>query len=334
MLKLVENEVLKIIYKRKLLITLIITAFFVGLFAYGEHERAEKVAERLKERLGIEEITDWRTYVEFQLNDMNRRLDNPYITNERRARLQVQKEQLQYHLDQDINPTVVGSATFTRLFMEQSIILFLPLLVLILVSDLISGEYSGRTIKLLLTKPIPRWRILLSKIFAMIVMVTALIFLIVIISAILSSFVFGYGGWNAPVTTGFAVVDGMLDVSQVINVPQWQYIMMVYGLAWLVGICIGFMTIMVGIFVKNTGITIGIVMSTLIAGSFLTMYIEDWPFIQYFFIVHLNLTSYLSGGFQPVEGISLLYSVSNLLIWTAISIVISFITFQRQDVLS
>lgn len=334
MIPLIQNEVLKLIYRRKLLFVFLIVTFLVLLFAYGEHYRSERTNERLMERLGVEQVSDWRPFVEQQLHDHQRRLNNPYITEERKLRLQVQIEQYEYYLEKGINPSVVGSATFTRLFMEQSTLLFLPLLVMLLVTDVVSGEYSGRTIKLLLTKPIPRWKILASKMLTMVMMVTVLVIMIAAVASTVSSVLFGYGGWTAPVTTGFMIQGGQLDVSNVVNVPQWQYIIMVYGVAWLSGITIGALTVMVSVLVKNTGIAIGIVMSTLIAGGFMNFFLNDWPMIKYLFMVNLNLTGYLSGAAQPIEGMSFLFSVSVLGAWALGATIISFLVFNKQDVLA
>ena len=334
MLSLVENEIVKVIFRKKLLVVFLIIIFLVLLFAYGEHVRAEKANERITQRLGMSQTDDWRVYVEQQLLEHEQRLNNPYITEERRSKLRGEVEQYAYYLQQDINPTVIGSATFTRTFMEQSVLLLLPLLVMLLVTDLISGEFSGRTVKLLLTKPIARWKVLTSKMITMVLLVTILLTMLAAISIAISSIIFGYGGWNAPVATGFAIVNGKLDVSNVISVPQWKFVLMVYGLAWLVGIVIGLLTMMVSVLVKNTGITIGIMMSLLIAGGFLSFFLEDWQLVKYFFMVHLNITSYLSGVTQPVEGMTFFFSVTVLAIWAVAAIITSFIVFNRQDVLA
>ncbi|OEF95846.1 ABC transporter permease [Desulfuribacillus alkaliarsenatis] len=334
MLSLIENEVVKVLYRRKLGIVFLIITLLVLLFAYGEHYRSERTMERMAERLGIEHTGDWRPMVEQQLRDHQNRLDNPYITDSRRASIQLEVEQYEYYLEKGINPLVMGSATFTRSFMEQSILLFLPLLVMVLVTDIVSGEYSSRTIKLLLTKPIPRWKILMSKLVTMLVLVTILAIMIAAVAATISSILFGYGGWNAPVPTGFTVINGHLDTTNVVNIPQWQLIFMVYGLAWVVGITIGALTLMVSVLVKNTGIAIGVMMSVLIAGGFMRVFLNDWPIIKYLFMLNLNITNYLSGSMQPVEGMTFLFSFTVLVVWAFAAIVISFYVFNKQDVLA
>ena len=333
MLKLMENEIMKTIHKKRLIVVILTVAVLVSLFAYGEFYRSQRVNQRIADRLGAEFTQDWRVFTEQQLIDIQRRMENPYLTEDRKNRLTLEAEQLQYYLDKGINPNVTGSATFTRLFMEQSIVLFLPLLVMILVSDLISGEFSGRTIKLLLTRPVSRRKILTAKLLTMGILITLLLVIIFSVSALISVMVFGQGGWSAPVTTGFTVVDGRLGFESTSNVPQWLYIMMIYSLAWFVAQVVGLLTVMLSVLTKNTGITIGLMMATLIAGSILSFFVEDWPAIKYFFVVHLNLINYLSGGFQALT-MEFGFSMMVLAAWGAMATIISYWVFHKQDVLS
>lgn len=333
MLLLLENEIIKTLYRKKIHVTFVIVFILVLLFAYGENYRAERTAERIADRLGEEFSQDWQVLVEQQKLDTQRRIENPYITDERRKQLELQTEQYDYYLQTGVNPLVMTSAMFTRTFMEQSILLFLPLLTMVLVTDLVSGEFTGKTIKLLLTKPVPRWRVLLSKILAMTVLVSILVLMIAVTAIIVASLSFTSGGWSAPTVTGFSIVAGQLDASSVLNIPQWKYVIMVYALAWISAFTIGALTILVSVLVKNTGIAIGVMMSTLIAGGFMQFFLNDWPLIKYLYMINLNLTSYLSGSVQVVEGMSFLFSFTVLSVWAILSLVLSFLVFIKQDVL-
>lgn len=84
---------------------------------------------------------------------------------------------------------------------------------------LVSGEAADGTIKLLLTRNVPRWKILLSKYLALIIMEVIVLILALIISVMVSGIFFGYGGWMTPVATGFAVVGDKLNTLGVQNAP-------------------------------------------------------------------------------------------------------------------
>lgn len=330
---LVRNEVLKIVQKKRLLFISAILLVLIMLFAYGQQYTASKDAQRLEAKIGITQASDWRKLTEQQILDDKAHLDSPYMTENRKASIQVRIDQLEYNLKHNINPITPGSAKFTRTFMEQAIFLFLPLMIIILAGDLVSSEFTAGTVKLLLTKSVPRWKILLSKYIAFIMTTTIVIILMAAISAIISSLFFGYGGWDAPVTAGFKVISGKLDVSNVINVPQWQYIVMEYSLAWFVALAVGTLSFMVSVLVRSTSASIGIMLSSLIGGSFLSFFLSDWQNIRYLFNLNLRLTDYLSGSVQPLEGMTLGFSMGVLSVWAIVALIISFTVFIKRDVL-
>jgi ABC-2 type transport system permease protein len=333
LLKLVQNEIFKMIYKKRLIIVFGILLVLISAFAYGESRTIEKTKERLSERLGVTEINDWKKLAEQRILEMKNRLDSPHITDKEKASLNVNIDQYKYFIENNINPVDSSDAKFTTRFMEQSIFLFLPLLIILLAGDMVSGESSAGTIKLLLTRNVPRWEILLSKYITLLIMSIIVLLISAVISIAVSGIFFGYGGWMTPVATGFKIVGDKLDTLSVINVPQWQYAVMVYGLAYFVSIVVGSISFMISVLVRSTAASIGIMMSALIAGTFLSRFISDWEMTRYLFMANLRLTDYLSGSFQPIEGINMVFSITVLSIWAICALAVSFIHFTKQDIL-
>lgn len=112
--------------------------------------------------------------------------------------LQISLQQQQYYLDHNINPSEPGAPTFMRIFLENSIDLFIPLMVMVIASDLVSSEHSLGSIKLLLTRPVKRWKVLLSKYITLCIAVSLIIAIAGILSYVISGLVFGYKGWGRP----------------------------------------------------------------------------------------------------------------------------------------
>lgn len=330
---LMENEVIKMISKKRLMFVLAILVVLISVFAYGQNQTLARTKAQLSQRMGITATDDWRKLADQQLIDMKNRLDSPYMDEKHKSSSRVRMEQLQYNLDNNINPLEQSAAKFTTKFMEQSIFLFLPLLIIMLAADMVSGESSSGTIKLLLVRNVPRWKILLSKYLTLVILEIMVVFFAFVLSAIISGFFFGFGGWLAPVATGFKVLAGKLDSTSVLNVPQWQYSLMVYSLAFFVAFVVGSISFMISVLVKSTAASIGIIMSTLIAGNFISFFLSDWKITRYMFMVNLRLTDYLSGSFQPIEGMNMLFSITVLLGWAIASIIVSFLYFTKQDIL-
>lgn len=333
MLKLIENEVLKMLCKKKLLLISGILLILISLFAYGENHSYMNTIKRYTRTTGQTQNYNWEALVNQQITDLKNRLNSPYAKDSSKNSINIQIEQLQYYLDHNMNPITPNAAKFTIKFMQQAVLLFLPLLVIVLAGDSVSGEFSAKTIKVLLTRAVPRWKILLSKYISLLIMTSIVVLEAAFISVLVSTVMFHTGGWNEPVATGFRAISGKLDASNVVKVSQWQYAILVYGLGWFAAITVATISFMVSVLVRNTSTSIGVMMATLIGGEFLQLFLEDWPLVKYFFVTNLNLPKYLTGSFQPIEGMSLIFSIIVLCVWAMAALFISFRVFKKQDIL-
>ena len=260
-------------------------------------------------------------------------MESSYIPESGLQSIEIQIEQLEYFVQNNINPITPSAARFTVDFAEQSLLLFLPLLILILGADLVSGEFAKGTIKVLLTRAVPRWKILLSKYMALLMMTTLVLLLMGVCATLISGLYFHYWGFGEPIATGFRLVDGSLDAQNVIRISRIQYLLLIYSLAWFVSIVIATIIMMVSILVKTTASAIGIIMAALLGGQFLQYFLSEWPIAKYFFTSNLDLSKYLTGSYQPIEKMSLAFSMRVLLVWAAVSLLVSFMVFNKEDVL-
>lgn len=333
MIRLIENEVIKMLSKKKLILISVILLVLVSLFCYGENASYKHTIMRFSGTPGQTQNYNWKSMVNQQILYLKNIVNSQYIKEDRKNSINIQIEQLQYYINHNINPITPTSAKFTIDFMDQAIYLFLPLLIIILAGDVVSGEFSSKTIKVLLTRSVPRWKILLSKYIGVLILSCIVVVESALMCVIISSFVFHSGGWNEPMATGFKVIGDKLDFSNVIRIYQWQYAILVYSLGWFVSINIATLSFMVSVIVRNTVTSVGIMLATLIGGGFLQIFLQDWPMIKYLFAVNLDLTQYLTASYQPVSGMSLSFSTLVLCLWSIVALVISFIVFQKQDVL-
>ena len=101
---LIENEVIKMISKKRLMFVLAILVVLISVFAYGQKQTLERTKAQLSQRMGITATDDWRKLADQQLIDMKNRLESPYRDEKDKASLLVRMEQLQYNLDHNLNP--------------------------------------------------------------------------------------------------------------------------------------------------------------------------------------------------------------------------------------
>lgn len=325
-LPLVKNETIKMIKKKRFYVILLVLIVLVPMFAYAQLRQAEDKREKFG--------TDWRREVQQAITDNQNSLGSDRLPEEWKKYRKIYIQQMKYYLEHDVNPREPGGASFTREFMDNAATLFIPLLIMGIASDIVSSERTSGTIKMLLTRPIRRWKVLLSKLVTLQMFVSLTILATCVICYLIAGLFFGYSGLTLPVFTGFQLQGAEVDISGVHAVPQWQYIIMQAGLIWFVSVVVACLAFMVSVLVRSTSASIVIMMATLIAGNILTNMAASWTSAKYLFMVNLGLTQYLAGTPAPIEGMTLGFSLIVLAVWGACSLLVSFLVFTKQDILN
>ncbi|WP_159883122.1 ABC transporter permease [Paenibacillus puerhi] len=324
---LVMNESIKMIKKKRLLVVLLILAAIIPMFTYAQM----KVSQNTLKQFGT---TDWRAEQRQKIADYTRRLGSARLPDEWKQRVQVEVKIAQYYLDKDVNPASPNGVTFTVEFIQNAVGLFIPLMVMVIAADIVSGEHTSGTIKLLLTRPVPRRRVLLSKLICLVLFSSVIVVATALLSYLISGLFFGYGGWDLPRLIGFSVTGTDVDFSRVRVVDQWFYLLLELGLVWFAAVSVALMTMMVSVLVRSTAAGMGVMLAVLISGTILTNMVSSWETAKYFFMVNLDLTKYLTGGLPPIEGMNLPFSLTVLCVWVLLSIFVSFAVFTKKDVLN
>lgn len=326
LLPLIRNECLKIIKKKRFYVILLILLVLVPMFTYAQMRTAERSRDKFN--------SDWRLEIQQRITDNQNSLGSDRIPEEWKSYRRIFVQQLQYYLDHDVNPNEPSGVTFTREFLSNSVSLFIPLLIMAVASDLVSGERTTGTIKMLLTRPVRRWKVLLSKMTALLMFVSLIVLAAYVISYLISGLAFGYKGFNVPVFTGFQISGDTVDMSTVHAVPQWKYLLMQGGLVWFVSVVVALLAFMVSVLVRSTAASIVVMMAALIAGTILTNMASAWTAAKYLFMVNMELTRYLAGTPAPIEGMTLGFSMAVLGVWGLAAVIISFAVFTKRDILN
>lgn len=324
---LVKNETVKMMKKRRFLVIVLIVAILIPVFVYARM----KVAEDARKQFGTD---DWHVTVQQQIADYTNRLSSPRVPEEWKKYLRVELSRLQYALEKNIDPMSPNGVTFTRELIRQTLALFLPLLVSVIGADIVSSEHSGGTIKLLLTRPVPRWKVLMSKLITLVMFVSLILLMVATLSYLMSGAVFGYKGWNEPVLTGFQLSGDQLDTSMAHAVKQWQFIVMELGLAWFSCVTVACLSLMVSVLIRSTAAGMGTMIATLIAGTILTNMASSWHSSKYLFMINLQTTDYLTGSVPAVPGLTLPFSLAVLSVWALAAVAVAFLVFTKRDILN
>ena len=258
----------KVWRKKRFAVIVLILLILIPVFVYAQLKITQNSLEKFK--------GDWRAELQTRITDNTRSLGSDRIPEEWKKSRRALVQQLQYYLDHDINPTRPMPSLLHAASWIMPSPMFIPLMVMAIASDLVSGERSAGTIKMLLTRPVRRWRILLSKFVALTLYVSLTIVTTLVLCYLISGLVFGYQGWTEPVFTGFRVIGADVDTSAVHAVPQYLYIFMQSGLIWFSMMCVAVLSLMVSVLVRSTAASFVIMMAAVIAGNILVNMASSW----------------------------------------------------------
>jgi ABC-2 type transport system permease protein len=323
---LLENEALKMVRRRRPHLVLVVLIIFLGISVWAQF-RSQENAIRNDGLSG-----DWRAQVEKRINDAERRSRQRRIFAGWNRVQQFEAARLRYHLERDINPNKQTGPLFSRAFAALASTLLLPLLVTVLGADLVSSETSSGTIKMLLTRPVPRWRVLWAKMVVLAGFSTLLIAAAAFLSWFIAGFAFGWQGFTAPVLTGFRFGEGGVDLSHVRAAPLWLDTLATWGLTWFAALVVAVMVATFSVLFKSTAGAMGTFIAILAAGTLLGQMANDWEVARWIFVTNLPIAQYYSGLPPPVTGMTLGGSVIVLGLWGLAAGAIGLLVFSRRDV--
>ena len=323
-LPLVENEVLKLWKRRRFRLVLLILVGLVGTIVFAQSQSREKFGSR----------KDWRVDTQERVARMRNWLRQGRMPESQRNWMNFEISRLQYHLDRDIDPEAVSGPLFTRGFANAASYLLLHLLAIVFAADVVSSEFSQGTIKLLLTRPISRARVLASKLAALLLAIGLTVLVGGCVAYLLGGLAYGYKGWGAPILTGFRQTGGTFDASAVRSVPLWQDAIAVFGLAWFAAAVVAVIGFLASVLLRSTAASMGTMFAALILGTILPRLAPTWAFQKYLFPTNLPLPDYYSGSPPPIPGMTIEFSVLMLALWGIGAAVVAFVVFVRRDVLA
>jgi ABC-2 type transport system permease protein len=324
-LGLVENESLKLVRRRRPQLVLAVLTIFLAISVWAQHRQRMN-----RERLSDDQ--DWRATTEKRMHDAERRAQRRRIFVGFTRMQQFEAARLRYHLERDINPNRQTGPLYSRGFALIASTLLLPLLVTVLCADLVSSEAGTGTIKMLLTRPVPRWKVLASKYAVMGLFSTLLVAAAALLSWLIAGFAFGWRGWDAPMLTGFRFGLEGIDLSSVRAAPLWLDTLAVWGLAWYASLVVGVIATTFSVLFKSTAGAMGTFIAVVAAGALLGQLASDWEVARWIFPTNLPLPQFYTGVPPPVAGMTLGESVMTLGAWGLLAAGIGTWVFSRRDI--
>lgn len=207
------------------------------------------------------------------------------------------------------------------------------LLCIIIGGGIVSSEYSTGTVRLLMIRPVSRWKILLSKFIAVVLIGYGAMFAAFILNIISSGVAHGFGTLATPVLAlkGGVIVRQSFILSLIPN-------LMFASISLLFIIAVVFFISTVG---KNTALAVGLTMVGFLGSMPATQIAAQLGFkwVDKTFLPYVNLSTYVKGDSWVIEmleqaGMKLnpTFGAMYLLAIAIVLTIISFTVFTKRDV--
>jgi ABC-2 type transport system permease protein len=295
--------------------------------------------------------------VQKQIDDTQKAIDQlPENQKWQTGSLELQKMYLDYKLQHQIPSPSPSNDTMPYFitsgwhsikdFLNVGPAVFIPLLSVLLVADMVSGEQTGGTIKLLLIRPASRTKILFAK---YVTSVTANLLVNVVLFGLMTATMLLIAGnkfGNDPTAVGVrtsmqSIVDHggiqnmmITDASHatIISMQSFAINGMLLTLLASVAMCtLGFFC---SVLVRSAAVSTGLAMGIVIIGTILLSIGQSMTWKKYFITSDFNLPQAWSGQMGGVGSTaSLSESMTILLVWTVVMYFIGHFLFRRRDIL-
>jgi ABC-2 type transport system permease protein len=319
MIALIRNETLKIIRRRRFAIVLGILFVILSMVTYAQYRHMKNQKEH-----------NWRAELQQRIAGAQNLLRRGNVNETWARSIRAEIGRMQFFLDHDIEPNKPTAPLFVRGFANAAGFL-LPLLVAMLGSDIVSAEHAEGTDKLLLTRPVRRWKVLASKLITLWIFATLTLFCGALLSYLISAPFLNSHGWTAPTFNGFATT-GTFRAEAIRQLPLWKDAMIAYGLEWFALLSVASIALLLSVLFRSSAAAIGTMISSLIAGTILTRLTPDWTAAKYLFFSALPLADYYTGEPPPYEGMTMTFCIMLLAAWSIGCIITAFAIFTKRDV--
>ncbi|MCQ6273573.1 ABC transporter permease [Bacillus sp. V3B] len=229
----------------------------------------------------------------------------------------------EYRLEHQISPNVEYSVwSFVN---ETSLIIdFAGLFTIIIAAGIIASEFTWGTIKLLLIRPIKRGKILATKFITVLLFGLLVLSILFGLSALLGAVLFGFPENPTPYLNYY---EGTITEQSML-----AHLLVFYGLKSINMFMLATMAFMISAVFRNSSLAIGLSLFLMFMGSQVTQMIAmKYTWAKYILFANTDLMQYFN-GIPMVDGMTLPFSVSMLVIYFLLFLFLAHMVFKKRDV--
>lgn len=312
MLKLIQNEWMKLWSRKSSWIMLILLV----LILFG----TAAITKWVNTAMPVENPETWQQVETNEMLYNQSMLENPELDQVQRDYFEGEIAISEHRLENDLPPyeyTSMQQGVIESHFMISIVTLF----TVIVAGGIVAAEFSQGTIKMLLTRPVKRWKILTSKYLAAMIYAVLLTIVLFISTAMAGLIFFGIGEGTFLTWNGSEVAEGSFWLEGL------KMLALSFAGVWIIGT----FAFMLGTVFRSSSLAIGLSIFLMFTGIQLVFLLADYEIVKYYLFTHTDLTQYYT-GFLPVEGITMTMSVIVLIVYFVIFMAVSYLTFGKRDV--
>lgn len=206
----------------------------------------------------------------------------------------------------------------------SQLIMLAGLFTIIASAGIVASEFSWGTIKLLLIRPINRTKILISKYVTVLLFALFMLAVLFGFSTALGAILFGMPNHAVPHLNYY---NGQVTEQNIV-----AHLMIYYGLSSIDMIMLATMAFMISSVFRNSSLAIGLSLFLMFTGAQFTVLLSlKFSWAKYILFANTNLNQYFEGT-PMLEGMTLSFSITMLLIYFVLFQFLAFFVFNKRDV--
>ena len=310
MLKLIQNEWMKLWHKKgNWVMLLFLVLFIVGPGAMMKYQELKN-----------EDDTTWQETVQQQMKFYTDMIANEDLSEEEIKSFEEQIAIFEYRLANNL-PIELDTTVYSFMSFASNWVTLITLFTVVLAASIVSSEFSTGTIKMLLTRPVSRTKVLTSKLLTVFLYGILLLIVNIGLSALIGSLLF-----DTATSIELEMVDG-----EIVEKAVWGDLAYSYLLSCGDFVMSTLFAFFIGSVFRSSSLAIGLTMFLSFMGQLIVSLLSNYEIVKYIWITHTDLNQYVSGN-HLVEDITMPFSLTILGIYAVLFIVMSYLSFSKRDV--
>ena len=312
MLKLIQNEWMKL-WSQKMTWIMVIVMVLVVFSGIG-------LTKWMNSTSTEDNAGSWQETAQAELDGINLLLEEPDLSETQVDYYEGQIAIAEHRLENDIAP--LESDSMQQQVLDTHMMLSLvTLFTVIVAAGIVATEFSQGTIKMLLTRPVKRWKILTSK-YITVLLFAVFLSLIMLLSTALAGLLFlGIGDGSLLTWNGAKVAEAAFWLEAI------KLAALKFSSIWMIST----FAFMLGTVFRSSSLAIGLSIFLMFTGVQAVFFLQNYEIVKYYLFTHTDLTQFYTGNFM-VPGITMSMSILVLIVYFLLFMAISYWTFGKRDI--